>query len=179
MDAFTMRLILTLFAAQAVFGCVAPPGPMARVRESAQELNVDLQFGRNELAMARVAPSAREDFVARHRGWGSSVRIADLDLQGMKPSGEHDIDVFVRIAWYRLDQQDLLTTIVKQTWREDGLTTGWQLVSEQRIDGALGLLAEPVVFQSPTEPRPPARFPTIRIGESLERSTDVSSEGTP
>jgi hypothetical protein len=152
---------------------------MARVRESAQELNVDLQFGRNELAIARVAPSARDDFVAHHRGWGSIVRVADVDLQGMKPSGEHEIDVFVRVAWYRLDQQDLFTTIVKQTWHEDGVTTGWQLVSERRVDGAIGLLAEPVVYQVPTEPRAPARFPTIRIGENVERTSDVSPGSTP
>jgi hypothetical protein len=152
---------------------------MARVRESAQEFNLDMRFGRSELAIARVAPAARDDFVAHHRGWGSAIRIADVDMEGLKPSGEHDIDVFVRVAWYRVEQQDLLTTTLKQTWHDDGATTGWVLASEQRVDGAMGLLGEPVVFQSPTEPRAPAKFPTIRIGESVEGAAGASQEGSP
>jgi hypothetical protein len=152
---------------------------MARVRESAQEFNLDMRFGRNELAIARVSPAARDEFIAHHRDWGSSIRIADVDMAGLKPAAEHDIDVFVRVAWYRVEQQDLLTTTLKQTWHEDGATTGWQLTSEQRVDGAIGLLGEPVVFLSPSEPRPPARFPTIRIGETVESAPGAAEEGAP
>jgi hypothetical protein len=142
--------------------CAPPPGSVARARENAQELNLDARFGRTELALQHVAASAREDFVAHHRQWGAGVRIADVDFERMKPRGDHDVDIIVRVAWYRPEQQELLTTTVKQSWRDAG---GWQLVAEERLEGAVGLLGEPVVFQAPTEAREPARFPTIRLGE--------------
>jgi hypothetical protein len=143
-------------------GCPPPPGSVARARENAQELNLDARFGRTELALEHVAVSAREEFVAHHRGWGSAVRIADVDFERMKPRGAHDVDIIVRVAWYRPEQQELLTTTVKQGWRD---TAGWQLVAEERLDGAVGLLGEPVVFQAPPDAREPARFPTIRLGD--------------
>jgi hypothetical protein len=142
--------------------CSPPPGSVARARENAQELNLDARFGRTELALEHVAASAREDFAAHHRGWGSSVRIADIDFERMKPKGKHDVDIFVRVAWYRPEQQELLVTTVKQTWRD---TAGWQLVDEERLEGALGLLGEPVVFQAPPGAREPVQFPTIRLGD--------------
>jgi hypothetical protein len=148
--------------ALAFLACAPPPGSIARARENAQELNLDARFGRTELALEHVAASAREDFAAHHRGWGSSVRIADVDFERMKPRGDHDVDIFVRVAWYRPEQQELLTTTVKQSWRD---TSGWQLVAEERLEGAVGLLGEPVVFQAPPGPREPAQFPTIRLGD--------------
>jgi hypothetical protein len=142
--------------------CAPPPGSVARARENAQELNLDARFGRTELALEHVAASAREEFAAHHRGWGSSVRIADVDFERMKPHGDHDVDIIVRVAWYRPEQQELLTTTVKQSWRDAG---GWKLFAEERLEGAVGLLGEPVVFQAPPGVREPAQFPTIRLGD--------------
>jgi len=147
----------------ALVACSAPPGSIARARENAQELNLDARFGRTEQALQHVAEAAREDFVLHHRGWGSSVRIADVDFERMKPQGKHDVDIFVRVAWYRPEQQELLMTTVKQTWRD---SAGWQLVGEERLDGAIGLLGEAVVFQAPPGAREPAQFPTIRLGDA-------------
>jgi hypothetical protein len=141
--------------------CPAPPGSVARARENAQELNLDARFGRTELALEHVAESAREEFATHHRGWGSSVRIADVDFERMKPRGDHDVDIIVKVAWYRPEQQELLTTTVKQGWRD---LKGWQLVSEERLDGAVGLLGEVVVFEGPSTPRDSAQFPTVRLG---------------
>jgi hypothetical protein len=138
---------------------------MAHAQETAQQANLDARFGRNELVMEHVAPAARDAYAAHHRGWGTTVRVADLELAGMRAGSEHDVEVIVRVAWYRPEEEELHVTTLKQDWREAG---GWQLVSEQRLAGDVGLLGETVVFESPREPRPPAQFPTIRLGGAEE-----------
>lgn len=152
--------VVPLFAAGV--GCAPPQGSLASVQEAAQELNLDARFGRSEIAMDHVAPDARQDFAARHRGWGTSVRIADVELAGMHARSEHDVDVLVHVAWYRPEQQELRLTTLKQGWRDKN---GWQLVMEQRLDGDVGLLGEPVVFEGPPVERSLPQFPTVRLGE--------------
>jgi hypothetical protein len=152
------------FAVLALAGgaCASPPGSLAAAREAAQALNLDARFGRNELAMDHVAPSARDEYAAHHRAWGSGVRVADVEMSGMKPQGDHDVDVIVRVGWYRPEQEELLSTTVKQRWHDAG---GWQLVGEERLDGDMGLLGETVIFQAPAAARGPAQFPTLRLGQ--------------
>src|SRR5271165_5973496 len=87
-------------AAAFLAGCPAPPTALARAQQVAQEFNQDARFGRDELMLEHVAPSARDAFVARHRGWGTTVRIADLELAGTRSPGEHELIVLVRVAWY-------------------------------------------------------------------------------
>ncbi len=146
--------------------CAAPPNAMAQAQQAAQELNLDSRFGRNELAMEHVAPWAREQFAAHHRGWGTSVRVADIELAGMRAHGEHDVDVIVRVAWYRPEQEELKMTTLRQSWKD---SSGWRLVSEQRIEGDVVLLGEPIVYvQAPPEARPTPQFPTIRLGGAAD-----------
>jgi len=156
---------VALAACFASAACIMPPTPIAKARETTQEFNLDTRFGRTDSAMERVAPKARDDYAAHHRGWGSSVRIAEVEVAGLKPKGDHDCEVYVRVEWYRPDQQELLTTTLEQTWHDDA---GWRLVEERRLDGDVGLLGETVVVEAPTTARPPARFETIRIGGSAD-----------
>lgn len=142
-------------------GCPAPPTALARAQQAAQEFNQDARFGRNELMMERVAQSARNDFAAHHRAWGTSVRVADLELAGIEAHGDHELDVIVRVAWYRPEEQELRTTTLRQTWRD---SEGWKLTAEKRVDGDVGLLGEPVVYETPGRDRPPAQFPTVYVG---------------
>jgi hypothetical protein len=153
---------LGLLAACLPSACFSPPGPLARVRDVAQEFNISARFGQNELLMEHIAPDARASYSAHHHAWGGAVRVADVEFSGLKPRGDHDVDVFVRVAWYRLDQEELLSTVVKQGWHDAG---GWQLTSEERSDGDVGLLGESVIFEGPPAAHGPAQFPTLRLGE--------------
>jgi hypothetical protein len=153
---------LTAFVVLALPACPAPQTTGARMQEAANDLNSNMRFGRIELAMEHVAPSAREEFLQHRRGWGSTVRVADYELLGAKLTAEADADVTVRIAWYRPDQQDLRVTTVRQRWHDQ--KGDWQLVGEMRIDGDVGLLGEPVVTESPREPVH-NQFPTVRLGQ--------------
>jgi hypothetical protein len=156
-----MRGNLAAVVCVPLIGCITPPTPLAKAAETSQDFNSDLRFGRNETLLERVAPSAREDFTAHHRAWGTNVRIAELEVAGIRPKGDHDVEVLVHVAWYRPDQQDLRSTTVKQRWHDQN---GWQLVAEERVDGDLGLLGETVVFERPAQAAPPAQFPTVRLG---------------
>jgi hypothetical protein len=124
-------------------------------------LNLDARFGRTEIAMDHVAPPARDAFTAHHRGWGTSVRVADVELAGMRAHSEHDVEILVRVAWYRPEEQELHMTTVKQGWNDKN---GWQLVTEARIEGDVGLLGETVVFEAPPAERASPQFPTVRLG---------------
>jgi len=158
-----MRVAIALVPlTAALLACPTPPTAMARAQLAAQEFNVDSRFGRSELALDRVATSAREEFAAQHRGWGTSVRIAEVEVSGLRPQGERDADVIVRVAWYRPNEQELHTTTLKQSWHDQG---SWQLVAEQRLDGDIGLLGEQVVYvRPPSAPAP--QFKTVRLGQS-------------
>ncbi len=156
-----MRSAIAVTVAAMVAACAPPPGPLASAQEAAQELNLDARFGRSEIAMDHVAPDARAAFATHHHGWGTTVRVADVELAGMRAHGDHDVDILVHVAWYRPEEQELRQTTLKQGWRNQN---GWQLVAEQCVEGDVGLLGEPVVYQAPEGARVPNQFPTVRLG---------------
>jgi len=159
---WTMRWTATLAIALVGTACAMPPGPLASAQEAAQELNLDARFGRTQIAMDKVAPPARDSFTAHHRGWGTSIRVADVELAGMRAHSEHEVEILVRVAWYRPEEQELHQTTLKQGWSDKN---GWQLVDESRVDGDIGLIGETVVFEGPPpSDRAPAQFPTVRLG---------------
>ncbi len=156
-----MRLLLFVPVA-VVCACGGVQSNEARAQEAARELNESARFGRNEVVMARVAAKEREDFAHKHRLWGSDVRLTDAELGSFHMTSDDDAEVTVRVGWYRPDEQELRVTVLRQKWHS--LKGDWQLVGEERIDGEIGLLGEPVVKEVPQEPRPPAHFPTIKLG---------------
>ena len=73
-----------------------------------------------------------------------------------------DIDVSVRIAWYRPAEGELKSTLLTQHWH--GTRGDYKLVDERRADGDVGLLGEPTATLVPSaEEAPPAHFPTVRL----------------
>lgn len=155
--------LVSLFA---LAGCpVNHQSPPARAAEAAHDLNLNTRFGRMHIATSMVAAEARSSFLERRRAWGGNVRIVDFEMQGVKMRGDSDADIFVRVAWQRMDEGDLRTTLLQQNWHDFKGT--FQLVGEHRADGDVGLLGEPRPQPAPGEgpERRPAHFPTIRLGE--------------
>jgi hypothetical protein len=155
-------------------GCPMMPTPGAKLHEAAQELNVNARFGRMDMASEFVAPKEREAWGARHKFWGSRVRIADTETSGARILSEKEAEVVVRIAWFRPDEQDVRVTTVKQKWSD--VSGDWRLTGEARLEGDAGLLndAQEIAPQpaSSTQgqglaPMAPKRthFPTVRITE--------------
>src|SRR5436305_1644171 len=128
----------TLALPVAVAGCAATATDFARAQQLAQEFNTDTRFGRTDRLTDHISPNERDDYARHHRQWGGEIRLADLEIAGMTPRNESDLDVLVRVAWYRMSDQELHSTTLTQTWRTENLR--WQLVKEQRFDGDVGLL---------------------------------------
>jgi hypothetical protein len=153
-------------------GCPTPPTSLARAQQTAQEFNLDSRFGR-ELLLDRVAPDARGEFTRQHHNWGNGVRVADIELEGMQPQGEHEVKVFVHVSWYRPQDQQLRSTTLEQHWRDK--PEGWQLVEERRVEGEMGLLGEPVIYEAPAA-RTPAQFPTVRLSGAAQAEEEPSGD---
>jgi hypothetical protein len=151
-----------------------------RAQEAALELNLNARFGRMELAAERISPKAREQFFERRKAWGGAVRVADYDLTGLKIQGEDDAESFVKIAWYRADDNDLRITTLKQKWHADG-KGDWKLTDEQRISGDLGLLGEPPAprTDAPAATAKRSQFPTIYLGSGNGPATEATVQAAP
>jgi hypothetical protein len=163
-----LQVVLSGLSCVLAAGCAGIASPQARAQEAARELNEHARFGRAELVMERVAAKERADFTKKHRGWGTDVRVADSEMAGFHMTGDSDAEVSVRVGWYRPDEQDLRVTVLRQKWHDH--QGSWLLVGEERVEGDTGLLGEPAIRQPPSEPKPPAQFPTIRLG-----GTDTAS----
>ncbi|HEY8089634.1 MAG TPA: hypothetical protein VIF09_17360 [Polyangiaceae bacterium] len=148
----------------ALVGCPAPTTGLAQAQQSAQDFNLDARFGRNEMIMEQIAPAERDEYQLHHRQWGTRVHIADIEIAGMKKQDDKHVDVVVRVSWYLPEQQELRNTTLKQGWHAK--TTGWELLTETRLDGDYGLLGESVIVAEPPAPSGPAQFPTVRLGSA-------------
>jgi hypothetical protein len=158
-------------ASLALFGCPAmQQTPGVKAQEAANELNVNTRFGRMELAAEKVAPKAKDAFFQARKGWGGRVRVADVELAGMKMKGESDAEMLVKVAWYLVDEGDLHVTTVRQSWHD--FKGDWKLVEEVRTDGEVGLLGETIERVAPKGPRN-VQFPTVRLGGAGETTTDT------
>ncbi|MEI7892591.1 MAG: hypothetical protein WCI05_05845 [Myxococcales bacterium] len=135
--------------------------PGAKAQDAVTELNVNARFGRMEIAIEGVAVKERDAFAKRHKAWGGAIRIADVEVAGLRMRGEQEADVTVRVAWYRVDEHELRNTVVRQRWEAKG---GWRLVGEERTEGDMGLLGDEVKPGPVSAPKPQAQFRTIRIG---------------
>lgn len=150
----------------ALAACPVAPSPQAKLQEAASEMNVNARFGRMEMAVERIAPKEREEWAKHHKGWGGKIRIADSELSGSHMTAEGEADVTVKVAWYRVEDQELRVTTLKQKWKD--VNGDWKLVAEGWVEGDVGLLGEapPPMPAAPGTNAPPSRaqFPTIRIG---------------
>lgn len=136
----------------------------AKAQEVAHEFNLNARFGRMELAAESIDPKVRSEILAHRAKWGGEVRLADVELAGLKSlDKDHgDVDVSVRVAWYRPSEGELKTTLLLQRWH--GHKGDYKLVDEQRTDGDVGLLGEVTFQQAPrADEAPPAHFPTVRL----------------
>lgn len=158
--------------------------PPARAQEAANELNTNQRFGRMELVAERVSEASREKFFERRKQWGGRIQVADSEVMGFKMKGDSNAEVMLKIGWYRVDEGDLHTTVVKQSWKD--FKGAWKLVNEERTDGDSGLLGEAVepvhtdtaVAQQTTERRAAdkRRFATVRLGQADGAEPSPASE---
>lgn len=122
-------------------GCVAPPGPMERLSNSAYGLNNATRFGRLDVALSHVAAEEQGDFMHRHSKWGRDVRIVDVELEGLRLITPETAEVRLAVSWHRLDETTMRISNLAQKWTQG--KSGWELVEELRAGGSAGLFAKP------------------------------------
>ena len=135
-----MRLLACVVLSLGLSACLGQT-PSAKMQETARDLNMNARFGRMELVVEQVDPKYRVEFVQRHKSWGSRVRVADTELVGMR-FGEKESESMVSVSWYDVTEQELRGTTVRQKWKNN--RGDWLLLSEERVEGDLGLFGEPV-----------------------------------
>jgi hypothetical protein len=158
----TLLIALSSVAAVAALACAGVGTPASHAQEAMSGLAENLRFGRTELVVERISPDLKDQFVKQHAAWGGRITIADTEFGNFKMIGKEDAEDTLKITWYD-GSQELRSTLIHQKWH--GPQGNWLLVSEERVDGDLGLLGETVVRQSPDEAvAPRAQFATVRIG---------------
>jgi len=145
-----------------VVACAGVGTPASHAQEAAQNIAENERFGRVDLVLAKVAPGLKPEFVRSHSAWGGRITIADTELGNFHMPTSEDAEMNLRVTWYDASQQELRSTLLRQKWHSH--KGNWLLMSEERIDGDIGLLGEKVVVQAPEEAPQHAQFPTVRIG---------------
>jgi hypothetical protein len=146
-----MRMHIATASLAVLFtGCVAPMTPVQRMQDAANDLTTATRFGRMDMALERVNRDSRDEFVRKHAGWGSAIRIADCDLSSLRLTDKEHATVTLTVSWQRIDESELRGTQIAQKWKDH--QGRWLLESEERIAGDFGLLGEPttVVHGAPT-----------------------------
>lgn len=151
--AWMMLLMLMLGA------CMPAQVPAREVSEVARDLNLAARFGRMDLAVEHTSEGHRKRFLESRAGWGTDVRVVDVELAQLNVPDAQTAEVIVDVSWVRIDEGMLRSTRIRQNWENPG--GGWQLDGEERIAGDFGLLGENVMILRP-ESRD-THFPTKTI----------------
>lgn len=127
-------------------GCAGGFAGRGRLDDAIAEYNQAARFGRADVAFEHVASDQRKSLAERHRAWGSTIQVLDVECTGVEKMSDAEAVVVVSYGWSRLGDSALRTTVVRQTWRNSG--GPWALVAEERASGDRGLFSD--VAQAPT-----------------------------
>ncbi|MEO7109241.1 MAG: hypothetical protein ABI183_02285 [Polyangiaceae bacterium] len=159
--AFLGLSALIVISLGAATGCLNSSSGAAAAQEGARELTTNLRFGRMEMVMEHVSASEASVYLATHKSWGNSIRIADVELSGLRMASKDEAIITVAVSWYEPSTQELRNTVLRQTWKD--LKGGWLLTAEARADGDIGLLGEPRPAAAPEAPHHNAQFETVHL----------------
>lgn len=136
-------LVVTASGLIGTAGCtLANLTPKERFSEAAFTLNDASRWSQVDLAMQHVSPRYQLRFAERHRQWGETISIAEVDLVRMqvaedKKSATSEID----LNWYNDGGVMVHSSSITQTWEaEHGK---FRLVDEAVRRGDPRVFAEP------------------------------------
>lgn len=119
--------------------------------ETAALFHDDLRWGRLPTAEGAVDPAIRTAFTQRHRPWGVTVHIMDVEVESMRANSDRGT-VRLRVMWTRgTDSTVICESVVEESWEAAG--SGWRLRNEAIIAGDAGLFGTPTAAATPAPPR--------------------------
>jgi hypothetical protein len=160
-----MRILRLSLALGCLGGCMPIGAPSQQIADTARDVNVATRFGRMDVAMEHLTDAHRTEFIRSHADWGKEIRVLDIEVSQLQLKTPESAEVLVDVNWVRMDEGLLRSTRVKQTWSSEG--HDWQIDSEERASGDMGLLGENVVVLRPDAPRD-VHFPVKTLRQSRE-----------
>jgi hypothetical protein len=142
-----MRHYLSWILVSALGACMPSQVPAREVSDVARDFNIATRFGRMDVAAEHTSEAHRSEFLASRSAWGKDVRVVDVELARLDVPDSEKAEVLVDVSWVRMDENLLRSTRLRQSWENPG--GGWQLESEQRVSGDVGLLGENVMVLRP------------------------------
>lgn len=140
-----------------------------RLSDAARDLNVATRFGRLDVAAEHAEQSTRAQFLERRALWGTAIRIADVEVTGIKVKDREHAEVLVQLAWLHIRENLLHSTVLRQHW-ENPEQKGWVLTREEHASGGEGLFGSTEGDRpQPSKARPDVHFPSKTLGKSPER----------
>jgi hypothetical protein len=161
---FVLLGLVSLGCAALASGCsAAASSPAAQLSDAANDLNSAARFGRTDLALEQTTPEFRDTFLLTRQAWGGEIRIVDMNVTSIQLGEDDSADVLVSVAWTRMSESTLKTTVVSQSW-QNARKGGWQLSRERRVDGDPGLFGEPRPLPRAAAPRRDVHYPSKSLG---------------
>lgn len=118
--------------------------------ETAALFHDDLRWGRLPTAEGAVDPAIRTAFTQRHRPWGVTVHIMDVEVESMRANRDRGT-VRLRVMWTRgTDSTEIRESVVEEAWETAGAS--WRLRNEAIIAGDPGLFGTPTATAAETPP---------------------------
>lgn len=118
-----------------------------RLRDAVVGYNDELRFGRQDLAVQRVAGGYRSAFIGGHYRWGRDIQIADVEIVNVEAAGDEGqrATSFVQFRWFLQSNMLVRDTLIRQEWEKH--SGQYVLQTERVIDGDPALLEIPEGFR--------------------------------
>ena len=133
--------VLALLIPCALFGCntLANASPNRKISDTVHDMNDQARWGRMGDASQYVERTYRGTYLSNHRGWGSQIQLADVEVVQVQMSNDGELaTAFVTYSWYGTDAMTLHQSVVRQRWV--ATKEAYTLVSEAIVQGDAQLL---------------------------------------
>src|SRR5262245_39923819 len=87
--------------------CIGNLTSVQRAQDAANDFRTATRFGRMDVALERVSQEEREQFLRRHAAWGTSVRIVDCEILGVRLIRKDHAEVMTSVSWHRVDESKM------------------------------------------------------------------------
>ena len=142
MDRVLLLSVVVALLGPALPGCLLQNiSASETLRDSVVGLNDELRWQRMDLAVDRVAPSFRQEFVHAHGRWGGEVQVADTELLRVRIDDEDgSATSLVAVRWYSMRTMTLHQSTLEQNWERAGRY--FILTSEDVVGGDERIFAD-------------------------------------
>ncbi len=140
-----LRSSVALGLAVSICGCVLQNVSAEQaLGDAVHELNDGTRWRRSLLVARHVSEGYRSRFLRRHRHWGSTLRVADLEIleSRLHERSMDEAEATVLVRWYDASAMLLRESTIRQRWHRQGPARRYRLVDEEIVEGDPRLFEE-------------------------------------